>query len=241
MSETTQYDGDDLEAMAYTVNYQRWILDIFRPYLGKHIVEVGAGTGTFSEHFLRASPTTLTLLEPSELFSRLKTRIEAIESPTQVRFYNTVFPEAAAEISNGARPDTIIYINVLEHVEDDRAELDLIHKTLAPGGHVLIFVPALMGLYSTFDRMIGHYRRYTKRELEKKCADAGFRIVRSMYFDLAGIGPWYLKFKVLRSHSLNVRAVVAYDRVAIPAVRRFESIVRVPVGKNVLLVAEKTA
>ena len=145
----------------------------------------------------------------------------------------------AAKILDKQKPDSIIYVNVLEHIENDLAELEYIYQTLGKGGRCFIFVPALMSLYGEFDRKIGHFRRYTKQEVEEKCQSAGFKVLKSKYFDFAGIIPWFVKYKMLKSDSLDSGAVTLYDKMAIPFVRGMEKFINVPVGKNVLLVAEK--
>jgi SAM-dependent methyltransferase len=240
MTDSPVYIGKDLEAMSFAVNYHRWILGEFRPYIGKHVVEVGAGTGSFSRLLLGESPETLALVEPSGMFKQLERNISAIETPTEVTLHHTIFRSAADEIAAGGRPDTVIYINVLEHIEDDLGELQAIHRTLAVGGHCLIFVPALQSLYGNFDREVGHFRRYAKKEIEEKCRSAGFTIVRSRYFDFAGMIPWFVKYRILRASGLSSSAVTLYDRLAVPFVKRFESIIPVPLGKNVLMVLRKT-
>lgn len=239
MTENTVYIGKDLEAMSFAANYHRWILDEFRPYLGDHIVEVGAGTGNFSRLLLAESPRKLSLVEPSEMFEHLERNISTVETRTDVSLYNSIFRNAADTIAAKARPDTIIYINVLEHIEDDLGELQTIYQTLADGGQCLIFVPALQALYGDFDRKVGHFRRYAKKDLEEKCRTAGFNIVRSRYFDLAGIIPWFIKYRILRSDDLSPNAVTLYDRLAVPVVKKFESLVNIPLGKNVLMVIGK--
>jgi hypothetical protein len=99
-------------------------------------------------------------------------------------------------------------------------------------------MPSLM---SDFDRAIGHFRRYRKRELEQKVRNAGFDIVKSRYFDVAGITPWMIKYRMLRSKTMGGGAIAAYDNLVVPIMRRVESIVTPPIGKNILLVARKRA
>lgn len=239
MTEKIAYVGKDLEAMSFAVNYHKWILEEFRPFLGRHVVEVGAGTGSFSEMILQEKIDSLSLVEPSGMFESLTENINQTRNGTRVNFYKSFFSEAAAEILDKQKPDSIIYVNVLEHVEDDRAELKHIYRTLSKGGRCFIFVPALMSLYGEFDRKIGHFRRYTKREVEEKCQSAGFKVVKSKYFDFAGIVPWYVKYKILKSDSLASGAVTLYDKMAIPFIKGMETLVNVPLGKNVLLIAEK--
>ncbi|HKP45873.1 MAG TPA: hypothetical protein VJT50_04675, partial [Pyrinomonadaceae bacterium] len=118
-------------------------------------------------------------------------------------------------------------------------ELQHIHQTLGPRGRVFIFVPALQWLLGSFDKQIGHHRRYTKSELEQKCKSAGFQILKSGYFDLPGVVPWWIKYCVLRSTTMEAGAVRIYDRYFVPVIRRAESVARPPLGKNVFVIAEK--
>jgi SAM-dependent methyltransferase len=239
MTEKVVYVGKDLEAMSFAVNYHNWILDEFRPFLGKNIVEVGSGTGSFSELLLREKPEILSLIEPSEMFDNLKQNISQFETATETNFHHAIFAEVCEAISEAKKPDSIIYVNVLEHIEDDAGELEMIYQTLDEGGRCFIFVPALMSLYGEFDRKIGHFRRYTKNDLEEKCAAAGFKILKSKYFDFAGIFPWYVKYKLLKSDSLESGAVTIYDKLVVPVIKKFETYLNHPTGKNILLIAEK--
>ena len=149
------------------------------------------------------------------------------------------FSDVADRLRTAQRPDSILYVNVLEHIFDDETELATVHRSVRSGGRVLIFVPALRWLYGSFDEHIGHHRRYTKSELEGKCRRAGFRIVNCRYFDIAGIVPWWLKYCLFKSSTMEAWAVKSYDAYVVPATRAIESIVRSPIGKNLLLIAEK--
>jgi SAM-dependent methyltransferase len=237
MSKKVVYVGKDLEAMSFAVNYHKWILEEFRPFLGKKLVEVGAGTGSFSEMLIEENPKNLALVEPSEMFKFLEQNISQIETAARVNFYNSIFSETAHKFDE--KPDTIIYVNVLEHIEDDAGELRKVHETLESGGRCLIFVPALRALYGAFDEKVGHFRRYAKSELEDKVKAAGFKVVKSKYFDFVGIFPWYVKYKLLKSDSLESGAVTTYDKFAVPVTKQFERFLKFPVGKNILLVGEK--
>ena len=226
--------------MAFARNYHRWILDLFAPHLGRRLVEVGAGTGSFSELLLERGPDSLTLVEPSsEMHRRLAEHVKDFKTRARVRTVNDTFAGAARLIAGDDAPDSVIYVNVLEHVADDGAELRIVREALAPGGRLFVFVPALRWLYGSFDRQVGHVRRYTKRELARKCERAGFRVVKAVYFDAAGVLPWWLKYRVLRSEKMEPAAVRVYDEFCVPVLRRVEALAPPPVGKNVLLVAEK--
>jgi SAM-dependent methyltransferase len=235
------YPGRELEAMSEASNYHRWILAVFAPYLGRHLVEVGAGIGSFSELILsRHACETLSLVEPSdEMYHQLAARARSLPATPSIVTYHANFPEAAPLIGAKLSPDSVIYVNVLEHIADDEAELNAIHNALSDHGRVFIFVPALRWLYGAFDERVGHVRRYTKGELEAKLRRGGFRPIVSRYFDLPGVAPWWIKYRLLKSATMEPGAVRFYDRYIVPVARRVESLINPPVGKNVIVIAEK--
>ena len=240
MSESVVYVGRDLEAMSFAVNYHRWILDFFQPYLGTRLVEVGAGTGSFSELILEQQVESLSLIEPSSaMYALLADWVQQLNTDTEIKTYNSIFSQAADQIRIGQHPDSIIYVNVMEHIRDDEAELHKVHQTLDEGGRVFIFVPALRWLYGSFDEQIGHFRRYTLPELKDKCRRSGFKVIKSTYFDLAGVAPWWVKYRLLKSSTMESSAVKVYDKYIVPAARVVESIISPPIGKNIILIAEK--
>jgi Methyltransferase domain len=234
------YPGRDLEAMAFAATYHQWILEVFRPYLGQRLVEVGAGSGLFSALLMKLPTQSLTLVEPShEMYPALTSQVESSPAKEDIRTYNSIFAKVAAEIKRDRQPDSIIYVNVLEHIKDDGAELEIC-QTLGSGGRAFIFVPALPWLFGKFDQSIGHYRRYTKRELEQKSQRAGFRVVMSRYFDVMGVLPWWVKYRLLKSSRLEPSTVQLYDKYIVPVARVGEGFVKPPLGKNLILVAEKS-
>ena len=240
MREALTYPGRDLEAMSFAENYHRWILQTFEPFLGTRLVEVGAGSGSFSELLLERQAESLSLVEPSAgMYGLLEERVCGRDERSRVQLYNAVFRQVADRLRASVRPDSIIYVNVLEHVADDESELRAIQRTLSAGGRVFIFVPAFQWLFGKFDAEVGHFRRYTRPELEDKCRRAGFRVLMSKYFDLVGVLPWWVKYRLLGSGALEPRVVGLYDQYVVPVTRALEGIITPPFGKNVILVAEK--
>lgn len=229
-----EYTGKELEAMAFAVNYHRWIIDEFKGYLGSSVVEVGAGCGDLTALLLETGVKRLHAYEPStNLFTRLEGRFNGETRVSLCKGFFTA-DSAPSEI------DSIAYINVLEHIEDDVQELRTVHASLAPGGHVLIFVPAHAWLFSDADREMGHFRRYSRRNLRQRVEEAGLVIEKFKYLDLAGIVPWYVNF-VLLKNAFSARSVAYYDRFVVPPMRYVERFVGPPVGKNLLLVGKKPA
>ena len=193
------------------------------------LLEFGAGRGEFIDRFrgIANVETIASDLDPLYL-AALATRhtvAEGIESlPAPV--------------------DGIFAIDVLEHIEDDRAALAMMHRALTPNGKILIYVPARMELYSPFDKAIGHFRRYDVADLRTKALEAGFHIETARYHDFLGyFAAYYNKlFTSDDAAGLNPRAVEIYDRYLVPTSEGIERIIRrPPIGKNVLLVASKVA
>ncbi len=232
MPEPTSYFGKDLEAMSFAKNYHRWILSEIRPYLGQRVAEVGAGSGNFSSLLLEAGIQDLQAYEPSQnMFAALQNNLRKEERATCINDY-------FGQQGESNLFDSLCYINVLEHIEDDATELQRAHQALKSQGHLLVFVPALQWLYSNFDKDVGHFRRYHKSALLNLVRTAGFQVVKARYFDLVGIVPWYLNF-VLLKNGMGGGSVSLYDNIVVPVMRRFEQKMTPPLGKNILLIAKK--
>lgn len=230
-----EYPGKDLEAMLFARNYHKWIIDTLKPFLRGNIAEVGAGSGNFSKLLLEYLPgIQLISFEPSlNMYRKLQTVL--VKEP-RLQAFNAFFGERVHEFEGAF--DAVLYVNVLEHIQDHYEELQLVRSSLKPGGHLCIFVPALPFLYSELDASIGHFRRYTKHQLVKLVTSVGFRITHVRYMDIAGILPWYLVF-VLMKRKISGGKVSLYDKLIIPPMRLIEKLLPIPIGKNLILVAEK--
>ncbi len=232
---TPTYEGADLEALATLNRYQSWIVETFQPFLTGRAIEFGAGIGNISTR-IRPHISTLDLVEPSlNLADPLEHRFESDGAVTIFR--ETL--EARLPAIAGGSYDSVVLVNVLEHIEDDVSALQGLYRILAPGGHLLLFVPALKFLYSDLDALVGHYRRYQRPELNERVAAAGFDITKSQYFDTLGVFPWWLLNTKMGATAFNPFLVGIYDAVIAPLSRALESVIKPPFGKNVLLVAKK--
>jgi SAM-dependent methyltransferase len=226
------YEGRDLEVLAQIPNYHAWIMSWFSPYVRGHVLEYGAGQGTFSQ-YLRPLAQKLTLIEPSiNLHPALRAKFT---DDTSVEISPLTLEEHVARLDSGAA-DTAVLVNVLEHIEDDRAALLELSRVVTPRGFILIFVPALSFLMSNLDALLGHYRRYHRTELRKRMEAAGVEMVFCRYFDLPGIAPWFILNKLLGSTSFNPSLVKLYDKAVVPMARRAEAIIAPPWGKNLVAV-----
>jgi len=227
--------GRDLEAMFFAQNYHRWIIDQFRPFIGKIAAEVGGGSGNFSEILMETGLISeLTIIEPSaEMYQRLKNKMA---DRRDIKTVQAFLADTAGQYHDYF--DTLFYVNVLEHVEKDAKELQLIRDCLRSGGYLCLFVPALSWLYSDFDRDIGHFRRYNKPVLRNLLQDSGFEIVKLKYMDITGVFGWYVFYRLL-GKKMKAGEVKFYDKYVVPLMKTAEKLITPPLGKNLLAVARK--
>jgi SAM-dependent methyltransferase len=221
----SEYTGtENLEIMAEAVNYNRYLLSLIRANArpGDRIADIGAGIGTFARA-LAADGLDVTCVEPDPRQSRV---IADAGLPVV----------AAVDAFADASFDFIYSLNVLEHIDDDRAAAATWVRKLKPGGRMLIYVPAFQVLFSSLDRLVEHKRRYRRRSLADVMQHAGLRVGRVRYADSAGFFAT-LAFKVIGNDSgtIDKRALVIFDRLLFPLGRIADVALDRVLGKNVVL------
>jgi SAM-dependent methyltransferase len=223
---------EDFEFLALSEarNYPRALVREFRPELRGSVIEIGAGIGQMTA-----------LIKPLPGIARLLS-IEP-HAPFAARFRQAHLDAELIEGTIANAPaegwDTIVSINVLEHIQADEAELAAYHKLLAPKrGALCLFVPAGPSIYAPIDRDFGHFRRYTLPELRQKLAGAGFTVERLFYYNWVGYFAWWANFCVLKKRGFEIGKVRAFDRLIFPVVHAMEAgLMRPPFGQSLLAVA----
>ncbi len=241
----TEYESltASLDKLAELENYYQWLLEEIRPFFGTRLVEIGAGTGTFTKflvaaHLIPNPAAHLAVYEPSgHYYQKLHQKLHA-NHPGLIQSGRLVTTHGYFHASS-ERCDTIVMINVLEHVQDDLEFIRTAHQSLAPGGTHIVFVPALQWLYSAFDRAVGHYRRYEKSQLEQLLRAGGFEVVKAKYMDCMGVLPWYLLNVIGGFTSINPHLARLYDTWFVPITRWMEGREGPRIGKNILMVGRK--
>ena len=137
------------------------------------------------------------------------------------------------------RPDSVVCLNVLEHIKDDRLALSNMDSILGPGGKVILIVPAFKGLYGPIDANLGHYRRYGRRELAALAGRAGLKVRRLNYMNSVGFIGWWMNARVLPRQAQSESQIMIFDRLIVPVMSRIESVVRPPFGQSIFAVLEK--
>ncbi len=228
--------GTFSSAMTTAHNYMKWVLDPFRPFIGKHVLEVGMGHGGYVDNIPHLhSYTGLDIAQDLVLALQLK---------YPDRHYVSVditSPVLQREL-NGKKYDTVMCLNVLEHIEQDRGAIQGMIGALQSGGHLMIFVPAFQFLYSEMDKLAGHYKRYTKADFRLLFAGMPVQIVKSHYFNaLGGIGWWINKLnkpKTLNDPSVNGQ-LAFFDKWLIPVARVFDFVMRPFFGQSLVVIIRK--
>lgn len=215
-------------------NYYGVILRAFEPHLGPHVVEVGAGIGTFSAFLLEARPqSTFTLVEPADNnFIRLAARFQSDPRVKPVHGY-------LEQLELDKAADAVVAINVMEHVEHDVEFLRAAHRTLSRTGTLLLYVPSHPAIFGTLDEAFEHYRRYTRASLDARLEAAGFAHRSLRYVNAPGVLSWFLAGRIFRRRTLSARDVSLYDRWVTPWVDRVEQHWRPPFGQSLLAIATK--
>jgi SAM-dependent methyltransferase len=209
-------------------NYNAWLFSRCEPYLGRRVLDVGAGIGTFVE--LAAPGREVVAAEPDPAFwPLLAWRFGARPNVEIVR--------GTADDVRGAF-ESILCLNVLEHIADDRGALARFHELLVPGGRLLVLTPAHPALYGANDRAVAHERRYRKSELRGRLEAAEFEVETLRLVNPVGALGWFFAIRLGRSEQVPEAPLRAYDKL-VPLLRLFDRI-EWPLGLSVWAVARRT-
>ncbi len=220
-----------LDSLDGAVNYRNWIFDLARPYLESPVLEVGAGHGTFTG--LLAELGSVTAVEPGERMGALLREMYGADPRVAVEV------GVVDDLPAGPHFGSAVMINVLEHIADDAGALRSIRERLLPGAHLVLWVPAFPSLYSRFDELLGHERRYRLRGLRSVVEGTGLTVVEARYVNSVGWFSWLVVARLLGRIPTSGAAVGVFDKAVVPVVRRAEHGVRPPFGQSILLVARK--
>ena len=225
--------AETLEIMAAAPRFNAWMYATVAPYLGRRVLEVGSGIGNMSAHMLGADPEQLVLTD-TDAWYRDQLR-ERFEGRAEVRVDHLTLPDPTARARFADdRIDTIIALNVVEHIEQDVAALRTMREVLVDGGRIVILVPALQALYGEMDRELGHFRRYSRRSLTHTFARAGFRVDRMIWFNRAGVPGWWFNGRVRKVKRIPVDQLRTFD--ALVPLFRIERFLPLPFGQSLIAV-----
>jgi SAM-dependent methyltransferase len=216
--------------MAVADNYNTWLFERSRPYLGRSVLDIGAGVGTFTALAVPGRDRVLAAEPDPEFAQLLQQRCSAVPNVE-------VLAAEAADVTLAEPVDSIICFNVLEHIPDDQGALRRFGELLTPGGRLLLLVPAHPLLFGATDRAVGHERRYRRRPLAALLAGAGFEIEDIRYVNPVGALGWLVSSRLLRSDDVPTGPLRLYDRL-VPLLRTLDRL-HPPFGLSLWAVARK--
>jgi glycosyltransferase involved in cell wall biosynthesis len=201
--------AETLHALSGAPRFNRWMADTIRPYVGERVLEIGAGIGNLTRALIpRRKRYVATDIDPEHL-ARLATRFQHRPN-LLIRYCDLSQPGDFTELA--ASMDSVVCLNVLEHVEDDMQGLRNIFSVLKPGGRAIILVPHGQEIFGTLDKALGHFRRYSHAELKEKMEKAGFHVERILDFNRISRPPWYVSGRILKRTTLGSGQMKLFDR-----------------------------
>jgi hypothetical protein len=221
-----------LEELTTAVNYRKWLISKCYKEVGVRPFELGSGTGIYAQELLKHSEDieNLAVSEVSEIsLERLNVKFGNSHSISVIDLRKDYAP---ADLHT-----SFISWNVLEHIEDDVAALARANDICEDNSFVFALVPAFPSLMSSFDKKIGHYRRYTKNTLRVKATEAGLKNVRVEYLNFVGWFGWFLLMRLGGGNPKDGLVLKLFDTYFVPILAKVESLIKIPFGQSAVLTA----
>jgi SAM-dependent methyltransferase len=223
-------------AVADARNYMAWIAATLRPYLGCNVLEVGIGHGSYYEYLGKLGRYQGVDIDPANVEGS-----RARYPGGDFSIVDVCSDEFRSRFAPGS-VDTVVCCNVVEHIEDDNRAITNMANALAPGGHLLILVPALQQLYGDLDRLAGHHRRYDKPMMLRACSEAPIDILELRYFNpIGGLGWWanrFAKYRSLDADAVNAQVRI-FERYILPVSRLLDPMTRGFFGQSLICIGRR--
>ena len=228
------YGSQILGRLNRAPRFTKWMADVIRPYVGQRVLEIGAGTGNLTAQLIPRLLYWATDINP--LYLMYLENVRRNRPYMRVGFTDA---EKAESYPKDQTFDTVICLNVVEHLVDDRGALLNIRSVLDAGGQAIILVPCGPGLYGTLDEVLGHQRRYTRETLEKLIISAGFELEKMIEFNRVGVVAWWVNGQLLRRRIFGLWQIKTLN-VMTPLFRAIDKVLPLP-PLSLIAVIQKSA
>lgn len=228
---TAAYIGSELELFQAATRWKSYVAQVLRPFVAGRVLEIGAGIGVNIRYLYNQRVAEWTSVEPDP---SLACRIAEAIAVDSLPACNVVVGTADA-VADTAAYETILYIDVLEHIADDRGELERVSRHLAAGGNLVVLAPAHQFLFSPFDQAIGHFRRYNRRSLTA-LRPGNCRLRACVMLDAAGLLASLGNAVLLKSAMPSPQQIQVWDRLLVPLSRALDRLTGYRIGKTVVAV-----
>jgi hypothetical protein len=227
MSDKDQYDGWELNFFDNAKNFRNYQWKLIKDKIKKKILEVGPGNCVFLDRYCKISKEIF-LFEPSENFRiKLSSKIENFKEVKLIKEYDN------------SKYDTIIYLDVVEHIEDDQNEILSAYNRLNKDGYLIINVPAFQFLYTDYDKKIGHYRRYSKSSFKRLLQNLNINNFDMSYFDSIGFCLIFFSKYLAVSNKVNLQGGVKFWNFLIPISKILDILLSPLIGKSLMVIIKK--
>lgn len=220
------------EQMQKATNYNQWTFELFREYIRGDVLEVGCGVGSFTK-----------LIDDHGNFDSLYAidiSQHAIDFIKKKKFRNKIKIECIDLVNTQGVYDFILCMNVMEHVEDDKNFFRKILSLLKKNGVLFLLVPSHKFLYSNFDKAAGHFKRYSKNEMNSLDLTPGIQLINQYYFNMIGALGYWVVYKALKSGNINDTEgeIGMFDKYVVPFSKKILPL-KVPFGISLISIYKK--
>jgi SAM-dependent methyltransferase len=239
VQEDPEAGQETLEIFSHTDRFNRWMFERLWPHCRGHVLEIGSGIGNMSALLLEQFETVSLSDIRADYCETLRARFDGNAGLDRVYRMDLGEPELEANFPElTGRFDSILTSNVVEHIKDDALAIRNCYRLLRPGGRLVVLVPAYDFLYNSFDELLGHYRRYTRKSLTGLLQHEGFTIIDSHYFNAVGIAGWWFSGVVLGKKKLPGGQLALYNKL-VPLIRLGDVLTLHRIGLSIIAVGEK--
>lgn len=233
MNSEYKYSGEELVLFQHAKRWKKYFSKQIKPHIKGKVLEAGAGSGNNTAILNDGSAPAWLLLEPDKHMAALLERdVQQKNYPSNCRAKNGTIYDIEHIF------DTIIYIDVLEHIEADAEEMKRAASLLNKGGRIIVLSPAFQSLYSPFDKAIGHYRRYNKRMLNE-ITPSGVNMISCRYYDSIGYFASLMNKLILKQKMPGMSQVLFWDRCMVPVSTITDKLFFHKFGKSIIAVWQK--
>jgi len=228
----------DLHVLHEARRYRSWLFSLIQPHLGQRILEVGSGIGNYTDMLLDKKCVVATDID--ETYVGILSERFSNTSNVEVRKLDLINLDQNLMLTlQDYHLDTIINMNVLEHIKDDREALKRMKDIVREGGRIITIVPAFPKLFGSLDEAYGHYKRYSKEDFTTIAHALRLSLVYSRYANVIGILGWIYSGKIRRKKTFSKKSITVFDRWFVPILSAIEKNVYPPFGLSLIAVFDK--
>lgn len=228
-----------LNVIADADKFNKWMYETIKPFCKGKVLEIGSGLGNISHFFIKDKFEILLTDIREGYCSKLETKFKHSPCFLGTEIINLTDPDFDTKFNNYFNQyDTVFALNVVEHIYDDTLALNNCYKLLKQNGQVIILVPSYKKLFNTFDKELGHYRRYTKSTLSRVFSKTNFKVIHKQYFNFMGIFGWYVTGNLLKRKTIPRNQMKLYN-ILVPIFKIIDKVILNKAGLSTIIVGRK--